>query len=160
MEYLELWDRIEKLLSLTKTAVLATASKEGIVTSSKMCMVSIGPKVYFQTCASFEKTQNIRENPHVAITLNNVYFKGLAKIIGHPLEYPEFVKLLKEKHPSTYECYTNLENQVLIEIELTECRIWGFWQDNDNNSKEEAIKVLDLKNKSIDKITCDNLSIK
>lgn len=160
MDYQELWSHIEKLLSLTKTAVLATASASGEVTASKMCMVTIGSKVYFQTCETFEKAQNIRENPHVAITLNNVYFKGLAKITGHPTENPEFIRLLKKYHPSTYECYTNLDNQVLIEVELTECRIWGYWNTIEKEQKQEEIKVLDLKNKRLNNIVCENLRIK
>lgn len=160
MEYLELISRIERFLSLSKNAVLATSSKDGVVSASMMCMVFYDSKVYFQTCDTFEKTKNIRENPNVAITINNVYFKGQAKIIGHPKDNQTFVKLLKERHPGAYSNYTNLDNQVLIEIELTECRIWGFWPNTQNdNKKEEAIKVLNLTNKDITSVKCDNLNI-
>lgn len=160
MEYSYLIERIERLLSLSKNAILATASKDGIVSSSKMCMVSFDSKVYFQTCNTFEKVQNIKENPNVAITLHNVYFKGKAKIVGHPTSNPIFIEKLKERHPDAYSNYTNLDNQVLIEIELTECRIWGFWpQEQDETKKEEAIKVLNLTNKSVNSIKCKNLNI-
>lgn len=160
MDYNYLIERIEKFLSLNKNAVLATANKDGVVTASMMCMVSLGSKVYFQTCKSFEKVKNIKENPNVAITVNHVYFKGKARIIGHPTSNPTFIELLKERHPSTYRDYTNLDNQVLIEVDLTECRIWGFWPSTqDENKKEEAIKVLNLTNKSVNSIKCDNLSI-
>ena len=47
----------------------------------------------------------------------------------------------------------------MIKVELTECRIWGIWNNiNDcDNNKEESIKVLNLKNKQLTKIKCDNL---
>lgn len=160
MEYTYLFARIEKFLSLNKYAILATASKDGIVSASKMCMVFIDSKIYFQTCKTFEKVRNIEENPHVAITINNVYFKGQAKIIGSANSNSIFVKKIAEMHPEAYSNYTNLDNQVLIEIELTECRIWGYWpQEQNETKKEEAIKVLNLTNKSINSIKCENLNI-
>ena len=61
----------------------------------------------------------------------------------------------------TYENYTNLPHQILIKVNLTECRIWGIWQNNDicddSVVREESIKVLNLKNKQLTKIKCDNL---
>ena len=159
MEYDLLLEKITNLLSRVNYVVLATASKDGIVTASKMCVISDGTTLYFQTDYNFEKTRNIMENPNVAITIENIYFKGHANIIGHPSKNMHFVNQMKEKHFQTYENYTNLPNQVLIKVELTECRIWGIWNNiNDcDNNKEESIKVLNLKNKQLTKIKCDNL---
>lgn len=161
MEYDLLLEKIVQILSNTNYVILATASKNGVVTASKMCVVANGTTLYFQTDYHFEKARNIVENPNVAITIENIYFKGQARILGHAFENPFFVEKMKEKHYQTYENYTNLPNQILIEVELTECKIWGIWQDRDavqgNNDKEESIKKLDLINKKLTKIKCDNL---
>lgn len=159
MEYDLLLEKITNLLSRVNYVVLATASKDGIVTASKMCVISDGTTLYFQTDSKFEKARNIKENPNVAINIENIYFKGYANITGHPSKNKYFVNQMKEKHFQTYENYTNLPNQILIKVELTECRIWGIWNNinNCNNNKEESIKVLNLKNKQLTKIKCDNL---
>ena len=120
-----------------------------------MCMVNDGLKIYIQTDIRFEKIQNIKENENVAINIDAVYFKGIAKIIGHPSTNRLFVEKMKEKHFETYENYTNLPNQVLIEIELTECRIWKF--EVINGKREEIIKIINLSNKSINNVICDKL---
>lgn len=159
MEYDELLIKIVKFLSQTNYAVLATASKDGIVTASEMCVIADETTLYFQTDINFEKSKNIMENPNVAITIGNIYFKGQASIIGKARENIFFVNKMKEKHYNTYKNYTDLPNQILIKVELTECRIWGIWKtlQNCNVDKEESIKVLNLKNKSLTKIKCHNL---
>ena len=159
MEYNELLENIKNLLSKTDYVVLATASKDGIVSASQMCVVACDTTLFFQTDSSFEKARNIKENPNVAITINNVYFKGKASIIGYAKDNEYFVNKMKEKHYKTYENYTNLNDQILIKVELSECRIWGIWNNIDNyrSEKEEAIKVLDFKNKQLTKIKCNNL---
>ncbi len=151
MEYEILHQKIIELLSKTNYVVLATSSLDGVVSASKMCMISKGTTVYFQTSLGFEKTKNIMENPNVAITINNIYFKGQAAIVGTPSSNEYFVNQMKIKHYKTYENYTNLPNQILIEVKLTECRLWGIWNG------EESIKILDLNNKQLTKIKCDNL---
>lgn len=160
MEYNELLQKIIKMLSKTNYVVLATSSKNGVVTASKMCVIADGTTLYFQTDSNFEKARNIMENSNVAITMGNIYLKGQAFIIGHPSENKYFVEKMKELHYKTYENYTNLTNQILIEVHLTECRIWGIWKNNECNDvidKEESIKILDIKNKKLTKIKCDNL---
>ena len=161
MEYDLLLQKIMKLLSKTNYVVLATASKDGIVTASKMCVISDGTTLYFQTDSNFEKARNIMENPNVAITIENIYFKGQAIITGHPSQNQFFVEKMKERHYQTYENYTNLHNQILIKVNLTECRIWGIWQNNDIGDdsvvREESIKILNLKNEQLTKIKCDNI---
>lgn len=155
MEYEKLINNILILLENTKYVVLATANKKGIVSASKMCIVNEGLTIYLQTDNRFEKVQNIKENKNVAINIDSVYFKGKAKIIGHPGENQIFVKKMKVKHIETYENYTNLPNQVLIEIQLTECRMWRF--EMIDGTREEIIKIINLKNNTVENIICDKL---
>ena len=155
MEYDDLLKRIKNLLKKTKYAVLATANKDGVVSASTVCIVNDGLKVYVQTDSSFEKIKNIKENENVALNLTSVYFKGKAKIVGHPSSNSFFIENIKTKHPETYKNYTNLPSEVLIEIELTECKIWEF--ENIDGKREEVIKVIDYKNKTIHNIICDKM---
>ncbi len=153
MEHNEFIAKIEKMLKLTKFGVLATANKNGVVSASQMCLVSDGLKVYFQTDSSFEKAQNIKDNSHVAINIGPCYLKGIATIVGHPTSNPKFVELIKEKHLETYQNYTNLPNEILIEVQLTECRMWGIDNSKDIHN-QETIQVLNLINKTITTIHC------
>lgn len=156
MKYEELITRIENVLENTKFAVLATANKEGIVSACQMCIINNGLKVYFQTDSTFEKIKNIKENPHVAITVGAFYFKGIAKIVGHPTTNSDFIEKIKEKHPETYEHYTNLPSEILIEVDLTECKIWGIDNSKDIHN-EEVIQVVDLINRTTKQIICNKM---
>lgn len=123
--YQILEEKIIDTLKLTKIAVLATADKNGVVSACQMCIVNDGLTVYFQTDSRFDKIKNIGENNNVAVNCGAFYFKGKAEVVGKPCDNAKFVQLMKEKHLRTYESYTNLPNEVLIKIELSECKIWG-----------------------------------
>ncbi len=153
--YTDFRNTVLTLLKQTKYAVLSTASKDGVVSASQMCIVSQGLHVFFQADKYFEKIKNIRENPNVALTIGRFYFKGTAHILGHPLTHPLFIRLMKKHHLLTYENYTALPNQILVKIKLTECRCWSLIKINQGT--EETITVLDLVKSSIRQIKCDNL---
>lgn len=146
------YEKIEKeiinVLEEIKYGVLATANKKGTVSASQVCLVNNNLKVYVQTDKNFEKSINIKENPNVAINCGAYYFKGIAKIIGSPISNNMFIEKLKIKHPRTYILYTNLSNEILIEITLTECKIWDFKIENDDNSK--TIATINLENQKIE----------
>lgn len=156
MEYNRLIETIEQLLEKTKFAVLATSNKEGIVSACQMCLVNDGLILYFQTDKSFEKTKNINVNPNVAINIGAYSFKGIAKILDHPSKSDSFIKKIKEKHPQTYTNYTNLPNEVLIKVELTDCKIWGGI-DSKNIHNEDIVQIIDFRNKTAIIITCNKM---
>ena len=153
MLYSEIEKRIIKVLEKTPTCVIATANKEGVVSAAQMCLVNDGLKVYLQTDKTFEKVKNIKDNPNVAINLGAYYFKGIAKLSGHPSSNKMFIEKIKEKHLETYNLYTNLPNEVLIEITLTEAKIWGVG----NSKNEKTIMLVNLINKTIENIVYDEM---
>jgi general stress protein 26 len=155
MKYNEIVDRIVTMLGKTSHATLATADKNGIVSARSMAIVNEGLKVYMQTDRKFDKVKDIKENPNVAISFPCYSFKALAKIIGHPCDNKMFVEKLKAKHLKTYKSYTELPDEILIEIELIEAKIWGF--ENNNIHENEIITVVDFKNKKVSQIICDKL---
>ena len=156
MSYDEAMEGMEKLFSATKFAVLATANGKGVVSASQMCLVHDGMTLYFQTDETFEKARNIRENPHVAVTMGAYCFKGMAEILGRPADFPAFIEKIKAKHRGTYDSFTNLPTEILIQVRLYECRIWGADAGKNIHSRE-TILVLDLKEKTSRVIACGRM---
>lgn len=156
MKYEEIVQKITELFNLTKFATLAYANKKGVVGTAQMCVINDGLKVFMQTDKKFDKVKNIIENPNVAINIGAFNFKGTAKVAGHPKDNEIFIQKLKTKHLKTYEHYTNLDDEVLIEINLNEARIWGV-DNNKDVHNQETILVVDFKNKTTRTIVCDKM---
>lgn len=156
MEYLQAYEKIFKIINSSKLAVVATANNKGIIAASQVCIVCDDNNIYFQTDKSFEKIQNIKENSNISLNIGALSLKGKAEIIGHPTLHPKIVEKFKITHPKTYECYTNLPNEILVKINLTEAKLWGIDSSKTNN-KNESILVLDFINKKINTIICDKM---
>lgn len=156
MEYNQLIEKILSVFNATKFCTLATSNKNGDISASQVCLINDGLTLYFQTDKSFEKIQNIKDNSNVAINCGAYYFKGKASIEGHPTKNANFIKLIKEKHPETFNHYTNLPNEVLIKVDLTEAKIWGIDNSKDVHN-QETIVVLNFETKEIKTIICDKI---
>lgn len=156
MNYSQSIEKILNILNVSKYATLATANKSGEVSASQVCIVNNGLTVFVQTDKTFEKIQNIKENSNIALNLGAFYFKGKAELLGHPSANPEFIDKIKEKHPETYVNYTNLPNEVLVKITLTEAKIWGGDNLKDIHN-QETILIVDLINKTTKTILCDKM---
>ena len=111
-EYEQYVKQIENVLRNTEIAILATQDND-LIHARAMCLVNDGLKVYMQTDKTFNKVAEIQKNENVALN------------VGEPKGNPWFLEEFKKKHLKSYEKYTNLPNEVLIEIDLTECRIWS-----------------------------------
>ena len=61
-------DEVTSVLTKEKTIILATAADNRVTTRS-MSHVNDGMTIYFQTGSSYLKTQQIRINPNVAISV-------------------------------------------------------------------------------------------
>lgn len=149
-------DETIKLIENTMFATIATANKNGDVSASKVTIVNDGLDIYFQTDSSFEKAKNIKENNKIAINLGATYVKGIAEIIGKPIQNEMFINKMKKKNIHTYNDYSKLENEVLIKVVLTEIRIWKY--DKIDGKTEEYLIIIDLNNKISNKIKLDNMS--
>ena len=123
-EYEQYVKQIENVLRNTEIAILATQDND-LIHARAMCLVNDGLKVYMQTDKTFNKVAEIQKNENVALNVGAYNFIGKAKIVGEPKGNPWFLEEFKKKHLKSYEKYTNLPNEVLIEIDLTECRIWS-----------------------------------
>ena len=148
LKYEDLIAKIERLFAQTKFATLAYI-KSGVPHTAQMCLISDGLDVYMQTDAKFDKTAAIRENPNVAINIGAFNFTGCAEIAGHPSESSWYINAIKEKHPDTHLQYTNLPDEVLLKITLTNAKIWGKVEG------QECLRLIDFSNKTIKKIAVE-----
>ncbi len=149
-------NKIDNLIKNTKFTTIATSNKNGIVSTAQMCIVNKGLTVYFQTDKTFEKIKNIQENNNIAFNIGAYNFKGKANIVGKPSQNDDFIELIKQKHFETYKSYTLLENEVLIKVEITECKIWGINSKLDIH-EQETIEIIDFINKTKKIIICDKI---
>ncbi len=153
MNYTNAVKRIENILEKTKAGTLATANSKGEISASQVNIVNDGLTIYFQTDKFFEKINNIQENPNVALNCGVYYFKGKARIVGHPTSNPVFIAKIKEKHPDAYAHFSMLPNEILIEIKLTSAKFWGF--DEEHPFEGETLYLMDIENNIISKKICD-----
>lgn len=105
--------------------VLSTSCNDR-VTSRMMSFIIFNNKFYCQTDKNFLKYQQIESNPNVALCLDNIQIEGIAKNIGKPLENQKFINLFKQYYKTSYEIYSFLENEILLEIKPTFIGVWTY----------------------------------
>ena len=118
-------DEIITALEKEKTLILATCA-ENHVTIRHMSHVNNGLTIYFQTGRDYLKTIQITANPCVALSVGTYDIEGKAEIIGHPIDNPLFVEKIKSKHPSAFERWSSLEDEVVIRVEIKRVRQWMY----------------------------------
>lgn len=121
---------IEKRTLLNELAahhvmVLAT-SANNIVTARNVSIVLYRDKLYFQTDSAMEKARQLRQNPLVALCIENIQIEGLAKEIGTWENHQDILKEYQKYHCVSYEKYKNLSTEEVIEIEITRAKKWEY----------------------------------
>ncbi|MEG0514174.1 MAG: pyridoxamine 5'-phosphate oxidase family protein [Cetobacterium sp.] len=114
-----------RMIGKARKVVLST-SYDNRVTSRMMSFVIFDNKFYCQTDKTFLKYQQIKSNPNVALCIDNIQIEGIAKNIGKPLENKKFISLFKQYYKTSYEIYSFLENEILLEIEPTFIGVWTY----------------------------------
>ena len=105
--------------------VLATSSNNR-VSARKMSFIIIDGKFYFQTDITFRKYNDIKENPNVALCIDNIQIEGKCKELEHPLKHQEFSAKFKEYYRSSYDAYTSLDSERLFVIEPCFIQRWNY----------------------------------
>ncbi len=123
--YNVMMDEVFNQLGSNKVMVLAT-SFEDRVTARNMSCILMDHKIYFQTDKRFLKTQQMLKNQKVAFCVDNIQLEGIAKIIGGADEAPEFCEAYKRYFRASYDTYTHLINQLIIEVEPTAITLWRY----------------------------------
>lgn len=125
--YETLKQEIEETLDNNGVWVLST-SLHDVVTSRPMSVVHIGLDVYFQTNACYVKYEQMRENPHVALSCQNVSMEGMALDIGNwdVPENAQVMALYMAKHPGSFKAYGALDGQRVYKVVPTKIKLWKY----------------------------------
>jgi len=127
ISYIDLENEVKELINRSKNFVIATSADDR-VTARTMGCINIGLKIYFQTDKNFTKCKQIEKNENVAICVSNIQIEGKAVIGKHPLDdcNKEFIELFKKKYPSSFDKYSRLKNNRVIEINPTFITLWKY----------------------------------
>ncbi len=125
LNYNVIKEEVFNQLGNSKVMVLAT-SFEDRVTARNMSCVIMNYKIYFQTDIEFLKAQQMIKNQNVALCVDNIQMEGIAKIIGNSGTAPEFCEVYQRYFRTSYDTYTHLRNEVIIEVEPTIITLWKY----------------------------------
>ena len=133
----ETFDNLDK----KKHIVLATCLNDE-PTARTVSYIILDNKIYFQTDIKFDKCMQIEENNNVALCLDNYQIEGTAKILEHPLDEKNkrFLNKFKQIHENSYNEYSILEDEVVIEINPIFIKIWKYI---DNKPYIEYLNIID-----------------
>jgi nitroimidazol reductase NimA-like FMN-containing flavoprotein (pyridoxamine 5'-phosphate oxidase superfamily) len=116
---------------------VATAGAAGVTHLVPVCHVVAGGKVYFASGDDARKVKNLRENPHVTLTvdvysdhwgtLKGVMVQGRARLIERGPRFHRVRKLLYRKYPQ-YPRDAAISPSDSVVVEVTPARVfsWGF----------------------------------
>ena len=109
-------------------------------------------KIYFKTDKNFRKTQQLYKNNRVAMCFNGVQVEGIAKNKGLVVdeEGRVFEKKYKEFLWQSYNAYSHVDTEILIEVTPKFVEIWdedenrnAFQIFMDFDTKEVTVKAYD-----------------
>jgi uncharacterized pyridoxamine 5'-phosphate oxidase family protein len=118
-------DKIFKLIGEKRLVALATSS-ENNTTVRTMSIIVYSRKIYFQTGIDLTKYKQICENKNVALCFENIQIEGIANIIGKPIEHKDVMEMYKECYQKSYETYSKLDKEILIEIIPKKITKWDY----------------------------------
>lgn len=123
--YRNLKEEVIDFLNKNHLLVLAT-SLSGKVTARTVNCINKDLTVFFQTSKLSVKYQQMQQNPNVALCFGNMQMEGLAQIRRHPLHYfnRSFAAAYKRLHTCAYEKYSNLPDNVVVEVTPKVIALW------------------------------------
>ena len=114
-----------------KIMALASSVKDYVMVRNVSCLF-YDSKVWFKTDKNFRKTQQLYENPRVALCWSGVQIEGIAENMGLVVDEPDrrFEKLYKEHLWGSYNKYSHEDTEIIIAITPKFVEIWDTSEDN------------------------------
>ena len=114
-----------------KIMALASSVNDYVMVRNVSCLF-YDDKVYFKTDMNFRKTQQLYQNPQVALCWSGVQIEGIAENKGLVVDEPDrrFEKLYKEHLWGSYNKYSHEDTEIIIEITPKFVEIWDTSEDN------------------------------
>jgi len=113
LNYADLSNEIEKKLRKEKGVVLSTCVGN-YVTARQMAHLNDGLTVMFSTSVNSLKVAQMRENPAIALTVDNLRMEAIAELYGHPDGHPTFRKEYAKKFPLYAKLYKSSPEDLLV----------------------------------------------
>ena len=124
-------DLMFEKLGESKIMALASSVKEYVMVRNVSCLF-YDDKVWFKTDKNFRKTQQLYQNPRVALCWSGVQIEGVAENKGLVVEEPgrRFEALYKKHLWGSYNKYSHEDTEIIIEVSPKFVEIWDTSEDN------------------------------
>ena len=140
-----------KKLGDWKIMALATAVDQHVMVRNVSCLFYDG-KIWFKTDKNFRKTQQLYQNPNVALCWSGVQVEGTARNTGLVVDQPDrkFEQLYKQFMWGSYNKYSHEDTEILIEVTPGFVEVWDTTEENyafqifiDFNNRSVEVKQYD-----------------
>lgn len=140
-----------KKLGDYKIMALASSVNDYVMVRNVSCLI-YDDKIYFKTDKNFRKTQQLFENPRVALCVGGVQVEGVAKNKGLVVDEPDhkFETLYKKYLWQSYNAYSHEDSEIIIEVTPKFVEIWD--EDEQRNAFQTFV---DFDTKSVEVIPYD-----
>ena len=134
-----------------KIMALASSVKDYVMVRNVSCLFYDG-KIWFKTDKNFRKTQQLYQNPNVALCWSGVQVEGTARNAGLVVDQPDrkFEQLYKQFMWGSYNKYSHEDTEILIEVTPGFVEVWDTTEENyafqifiDFNKRSVEVKQYD-----------------
>ena len=124
-------DLMFEKLGESKIMALASSVNDYVMVRNVSCLF-YDNKVWFKTDKNFRKTQQLYQNPHVALCWSGVQIEGVAENKGLVVEEPgrRFEGLYKKYLWGSYNKYSHEDTEIIIAVTPKFVEIWDTSEDN------------------------------
>ena len=124
-------DLMFEKLGDSKIMALASSVNDYVMVRNVSCLFYDG-KIWFKTDKNFRKTQQLYQNPHVALCWSGVQVEGIAENKGLVVDEPgrKFETLYQKYLWGSYNKYSHEDTEILIEVTPKFVEIWDTSIDN------------------------------
>ena len=124
-------DLMFEKLGESKIMALASSVNDYVMVRNVSCLF-YDNKVWFKTDKNFRKTQQLYQNPHVALCWSGVQIEGVAENKGLVVEEPgrRFEGLYKKYLWGSYNKYSHEDTEIIIEVSPKFVEVWDTSEDN------------------------------
>ena len=114
-----------------KIMALASSVNDYVMVRNVSCLF-YDRKIWFKTDKNFRKTQQLYQNPQVALCWSGVQIEGTARNCGLVIDEPgrKFEKLYEKFLWGSYNKYSHEEDEIIIEITPRFVEVWDTSEDN------------------------------
>jgi general stress protein 26 len=118
-------------LGNSKIMALASSVNDYVMVRNVSCLFYDG-KVWFKTDKNFRKTQQLFQNPHVALCWSGVQIEGIAENMGLVVDEPgrKFEGLYEKYLWGSYNKYSHEDTEIIIAVTPKFVEVWDTSEDN------------------------------